>query len=96
MRTKSETKANRLVILAGRARFMANGRVRLVEVPWIYEVVRLEGRLRSGDGSRKSKPPCTAKAKGARGIRVVGTTTETPRVAGGESPIAAAKNTIDT
>jgi hypothetical protein len=35
--------SHRLVILARRARFVTNGRGRMIEVPWLYHVVRFNG-----------------------------------------------------
>lgn len=35
--------SRRLVIMARRARFVTNGRERMIEVPWLYHVVRFNG-----------------------------------------------------
>jgi hypothetical protein len=35
--------SRRLIILARRARFVTNGRGRMMEVPWLYHVVRFNG-----------------------------------------------------
>jgi hypothetical protein len=43
---------NRLVILIRRARFVANRQERQLEVPWIYNITRLDDVLRTGENSR--------------------------------------------
>lgn len=43
---------NRLVILRRAARFVANRKVRQLELPWVFHVTRLDRALRIGEISR--------------------------------------------
>jgi hypothetical protein len=47
MNVSAENMEYRLVLLDRRAQLVANGRARLVEIPWIYEVIRFEGVVRT-------------------------------------------------
>lgn len=58
MTTQSQTREpvnNRLVILMRAARFVANRKVRQLEVPWVFQITRLDRVLRIGKNSRLNR-----------------------------------------